>query len=233
MRRRDFLIACGSGALVARAGTYANAQPSDRRARIGILMNFAAGQPEGQARVTAFTQAMAQHGWIAGQNARFDFHWSDGNADTDINSAAAIIASAPNVILASGGAYARAARRATSNIPIVFAQVTDPVGQGLVSSLAAPGGNATGFTQSEFSLSGKWLDLLREFSPQLSKVAVIRSILNPAAVSQFAVIQALAPTKGIEVFPASPSDDVEVDRILAMVSREKAGGLIIVTGLQK
>jgi putative ABC transport system substrate-binding protein len=232
VNRRDFLLACGGGTLAVLPGDSAQAQ-SERRVRIAILMNFAAGQPEGQARVIAFTQTMAQHGWIAGQNARFDFYWTDGEADSTIKNAAAMVAKGPNLILASGGSAARAARRATSTIPIVFAQVTDPAGQGLVASLAAPGGNATGFTQSEFSLSGKWLDLLREFSPTASKVAVVRSSFNPAAVSQFAVIQALAPTKGMEVFPASPSDEEEVDRVLATVAREKSGGMIVVTGLSE
>ena len=230
MKRREFITLLG-GAVGAAWPVGAWGQQRQRMVRVGVLMNLAASQPEGQARLAAFVQTMEQHGWKDGTNTVFDTHWSDGKAEGMRMTAIAVAAAAPDVIFASGGTAARAARNATPTTPIIFNQLTDPVGGGLVESLSAPGGNATGFTPWEFGFSGKWLELLKELAPSVSRIAVIRTATNAAAVSQFAVIQTLAQSLGIEVIPASPSNEDEVDRVLTNVARGGKGGLIVVTGL--
>jgi len=231
MERRALLKLLGGAAATWPMNAWG--QQRQRKVRVSILMNLPAAHVEGQRRLTAFTQTLAQLGWIDGTNATFDVHWSEGNVDAYRTQASTIVASAPDVIFASGGNAARAARNATSTTPIIFSQVTDPVGVGLVASLSAPGGNATGFTPWEFGFSGKWFELLKELSPKLSRIAVVRSIANPAPISQFAIIQSLAQSFGIEVIPANPNQDDEVRRVLSTVAGRPGGGLIVVTGLSE
>src|SRR5579864_6455321 len=171
MRRRDFIFLAGGAAVLPRA---VRAQQPARMRQIGVLMPFAADDLEAQARITAFVQGLQQLGWTDGRNMRIDTRWAAGNADDTRKYAAELVALTPDVILATGSATVAALQQATRTVPIVFVQIADPVGSGLVESLAQPGGNATGFTLFEYGLSGKWLELLKEIAPGVTRAAVLR-----------------------------------------------------------
>ena len=175
MKRRQFITLLGSAGVA--WPLAARAQQPERMRRIGVLMNLAADDPEALARVTAFRQGLQQLGWTDGHNVRIEYRWAAGDADRIRTYAAELVALAPNVILASGSPSVGALQQATRTVPIVFVNVTDPVGGGLVASLARPGGSTTGFTLFEFGISGKWLELLKEIAPRVTRAAVIR---NPA-----------------------------------------------------
>jgi putative ABC transport system substrate-binding protein len=218
MRRREFLGVVGSAAawpLAARA--------QERVRRIGVLMNLAADDPLGQARITALVQGLAQLGWIDGRNVRIDYRWGAGNAEHNRKYAAELVALAPDVLLGWGNAIAAASR----SIPIVFAQSVDPVGSGIVESLARPGGNATGFMGYEYSLSGKWLELLKEIAPGVTRAGVLRDTSTPAGIGQFSAIQALAPALRVEINPINMRDASEIERAVAAVAGSPNGGLIV------
>jgi putative ABC transport system substrate-binding protein len=187
MIRREFITILGGA--VAAWPLQARAQPSERVRRIGVLMNGAADDQDAQASVTAFLQTMQQLGWSDGRNVRIEYRWGDGNADNIRKYAAELAALAPDVIFATGTAGMRPLLQATRTVPIVFAQVADPVGAGFVDSLSRPGGNATGFMQFEYSLSAKWLELLKQIAPNVTRAAVIRDPEITAGIGQFAVIQ--------------------------------------------
>src|SRR5215831_6705582 len=196
MKRRQFITLVGGAA--ATWPLAAPAQQAERMRRIGVLTPFAADEAEGHARLTAFAQALQQSGWAVGQNVQIDYRWGDGKPATMRKYAAELIALAPDVVLASSSASLAPLLEATRTVPIVFAGVGDPVAAGYVESLARPGGNATGFTVYEYSIGGKWLELLKEVSPRVTRVAVIRDSSIAAGPGQFGAIQALAPSLGVE-----------------------------------
>jgi ABC-type uncharacterized transport system substrate-binding protein len=223
MRRREFIALLSSTAvgwpLVARA------QQPERMRRIGVLMNLAADDPEGQARSAAFLQALQQLGWSDGRNVRIDYRWAAGDAGHFQRYAEELLALAPDVILASATPSVQALQQATRTVPIVFAIVADPVGAGFVDSLARPGGNVTGFTPFEFAFGAKWLELLKEIAPHLTRVAVLRDFtIGPA---QLSAIQAVAPSFGVELSPVGVRDAGEIERTIAAFARSSNGGLIV------
>jgi putative ABC transport system substrate-binding protein len=203
MRRREFV------ALVSGAAAWplaVRAQQAEQMRRIGVLMNRTADDPEGQATFAAFQQGLQQLGWSDGRNLRFDTRWGTNDVDRDRRDAAELVGLSPEVILAGGTPGVTALQRFTRSLPIVFVGVTDPVGAGLVDSLARPGGNVTGFMLFEYGSSGKWLELLKQIAPQLTRVAVLRDTTNPAGGAQLGAIQAAAQPLGVEVSPVIVRD---------------------------
>ena len=223
MNRRAFIALLGSAAAWPLA---VRAQQPGRVRRIGVLMTGVAGDSEGQARLTGFLQGLQEFGWTAGRNARIDYRWAADNADRR-KYAAELVALAPDVILASTSASVAALEQASRTLPIVFASVTDPVGQGFVASLARPGGNTTGFALYEYGFSAKWLELLKEIAPRVTRVAVVRNAANPSEVPQFAAIQAVAPSLGVELIPIIGRDPADIERDITTFARGRNGGLIV------
>ena len=206
----------------------AHAQQPERMRRVGVLMNSAADDPESQARVGAFLQGLQASGWTIGGNVRIEYRWGGGgDSDRLRRLAAELVALAPDVILAGTGGTTGALRQASRTVPIVFAQAVDPVGAGSVASLARPGGNATGFTQFEYGLSAKWLELLKEIAPGLARAAVLRET-GIAGIGQWAVIQAAASSLGVEMSPVDVGDAGEIERAVSAFARGSNGGLIVV-----
>jgi ABC-type uncharacterized transport system substrate-binding protein len=225
MKRREFISLIGGAAAI--WPLAARAQERERVRRIGALIAAAADDPEAQARVAAFVLRLQQLGWIRGRNVRIDIRWTGGNADDIRRNSAELIALAPDVMLSGGGSSVGPLLRATRTVPIVFAYVLDPVGSGFVNSLARPGGNATGFMQFEYSLSGKWLDLLKEIAPGVTRAAVVRDSAITAGIGQFALIQSVAPSLGMEVSSINVRDAPEIERAVAAFARSGNGGLIV------
>ena len=225
LKRREFITLLGGAA--AAWPLAARAQQPERMRRIGVLMSLAADDPEAQARLAAFLQGLQQLGWTDGRNVRIDYRWAAGDADRIRRYAAELVALAPDVILASGSPSVAALLQATRTVPIVFAHVADPVGAGFVESLARPGGNATGFTLFEYGISGKWLELLKEIAPGVTRVAVLRDPAIAAGIGQFAAIQAVAPSFGVELRPIDVRDAGEIERAVAAFARGPNGGLIV------
>jgi putative ABC transport system substrate-binding protein len=223
-KRRDFITLLGS---VAAWPLAARAQQGERMRRIGVLMNQAADDPEGQARLIAFVQALQQFGWTDGRNVRIDTRWAAGDADRIRQYAAEFAAPAPHVILATGSFGVGPLLQATRAVPIVFVIVPDPVGAGFVDNLARPGGNATGFLQFEYALSGKWLELLKQVAPSVTRAAVIRDPAITAGIGQFGVIQSVAQSLGVEVSPVNVRDPSEIERAVATFARTPNAGLIV------
>ncbi|MFL5073469.1 MAG: ABC transporter substrate-binding protein [Xanthobacteraceae bacterium] len=205
----------------------ARAQQRERVRRIGVLNSLAADDPEGQARLKAFQQGLQQLGWTDGRNVLIDRRWAAGDAGHFQRYAEELLALAPDVILASAAPSVQALQRATRTVPIVFANVSDPVASGFVQSLARPGGNATGFMQFEFGLSGKWLELLKQVAPDLMRAAVLRDPDVGTGTTQFAVIQAMAPLLRVEVNPVNVRDPSEIRRAVEAFARSPNGGLIV------
>ncbi len=208
MRRREFITLLGGAAAWPH---LARAQQPDRMRRIGVLIG-ATDDQEMQARLAAFRQALQQLGWTDGRNVRIDTRWGVANADDIRKYAAELVALAPDVILAGGNAPVERLIQATRTVPIVFAIVLDPVGSGIVDSLSRPGGNATGFMQFEYSLTAKWLELLKQVAPAVTRAAVLRDSTLAAGIGQFAVIQSVAPSVGVEVSPINGRDASEIER---------------------
>jgi putative ABC transport system substrate-binding protein len=224
MRRRDLISVIGSAAVWPLA---AYAQQASRMRRIGVLVNLSMDDPLGQARQKAFVQGLQALGWTEGRDVQIDTRWGGGDADQFRKYAAELIALEPDVILATSGATMPALMQATRTVPIVFVQVPDPVGSGFVASLARPGGNATGFAQFDFSLSGKWLEVLKEIAPRVTRVAVLRDPADPAGTGQFGAIQIAAPSFGIEVRPIDVREPVAIEDGIAAVASAPNGGLIV------
>jgi putative ABC transport system substrate-binding protein len=226
IQRREFIVSLSSMAAWPMA---ALAQQTDRMRRIGLLMNRAADNPEGQDRIAAFHQALQELGWTVGRNVRIDTRWGEDDAERERKYATELVALAPDIILASGTLSVAALQQVSRTLPIVFAAVTDPVGAGFVDSLARPGGNATGFMIYEYSLSAKWLELLKQIAPSVTRVAVIRNSDNPAGMAVFGAIQNAAQSLGVEVSPVSVSvrDAGEFERIIAAFARSPNGGLVV------
>jgi putative tryptophan/tyrosine transport system substrate-binding protein len=222
--RREFITLLGGAAawpLTARA------QQREKMRRIGVLMNLAADDAEGQARLAAFLQGLQEASWAVGRNVRIDLRWSAGDADRFRKQAAELVALAPDVILASGTPAAAPLLQATRTVPIVFAQVVDPVGAGLVASLARPGGNATGFTAFEYGMSGKWVELLKEIAPGVTRVAVLRDAATSSGIGMLGAIQSVASSFGMELTPVGVSDASEIERGITALARASNGGLIV------
>ena len=225
MRRRYFMsLVSGAAATWPLA---ARAQQTGRVRRIGVLMNLAAADPVGQARLAAFIQGLQQLGWIDGRNVRIDIRWGAGDADRFRAYAVELVALAPDVILAASGATVPPLLRATRSVPIVFVQTPDPVGAGFVETLARPGGNATGFTQLEFSMSVKWLELLKEIAPGVRRMAILRDFTDPAGMGQWGAIQSMAPSFGVEVSPIDARDVDSIERAVTAFARAPGGGLVV------
>ncbi len=229
MNRRAFISLLGGGAAAAWPLAVRAQQPGPGL-RIGVLMNLAANDPEATRRVVAFGQGLQELGWTEGRNIRIDYRWNAGDADAIRRQAAELLALTPNVFLTNGGTIVGALQQATRTVPIVFVAVTDPVGGGYVTSLARPGGNATGFSQFEYGLSGKWLELLKEIAPRVTRAAVIRDPARTSGVGQFAAIQAVAPSLGVELSPVDPRDPGEIERAITAFARGSNGGLIVASG---
>jgi putative ABC transport system substrate-binding protein len=227
MRRREFIAALGSAAAWPLA---AHAQQGERVRRIGVLLPAAADDPEYQARVAAFHQGLALLGWTIGRNVRIDTRWAGVHAAEIRRHAAELAALAPDVILAPGASPGGPLLPATRTVPVVFPVVSDPVAAGYVDSLARPGGNATGFMVWEYNLSGKWLELLKQIAPGVTRAAVLRDPALAAGIGQFAAIQAAAPSLGVEVRPVGVRDAGEIERAVADFARSPNGGLIVTTG---
>jgi putative tryptophan/tyrosine transport system substrate-binding protein len=205
----------------------AHAQPSVGTRRIGVLMYLEENDPQSKIYVDAFVQTLQKLGWTVGRNLRIDYRWTGGDAERVRKYAAELVALAPEVILAAGGSHVGPLQRATHTIPIVFVQVADAVGGGFVKSLAKPGGNATGFTNFEFDISTKWLELLKQIAPRMTRTAVLRDPNNPNGTAQFGAIQAVAPSLGVEVSPIGLNDAREIEDGLNEFGRESNGGVIV------
>jgi ABC-type uncharacterized transport system substrate-binding protein len=226
MRRRDF-IKVFAGAVTAWPFA-ARAQQSDRVRRIGVLMAATADDPEWQARIAAFQQGLQQLGWSEGRNVYIDTRCATTNPDDIRRHAAELAALAPDVILAgTGTATVAPLLQATRTVPIVFAVVIDPVGAGFVDSLARPGGNATGFTVFEYSMSGKWLELLKQIAPTVTRAAVLRDPTIVSGIGQFAAVQAVAPSMGVDLSAVDVRDAGEIERAVTAFARSSNGGLIM------
>jgi putative tryptophan/tyrosine transport system substrate-binding protein len=227
MRRREFITLLGGAAAWPFA---AQAQPVDRVRRAGMLLSGTADDPGWQARVAAFVQGLQQSGWIDGRNLQLDIRWSAGIAADAFKHAAELVALAPDVIVASGSSALGPLQQVTRTVPIVFVHVPDPVGGGFVDSLARPGGNATGFLLSEYGLSGKWLELLKEIAPGVTRAAIIRDSALSSGIGQFAAIQSVAPSLGVEVIPVGGPGAFEIERAVAAFARASNVGLIVTGG---
>ena len=228
MRRREFLkVAAGSAGIWPLA---AHAQQPEPMRRIGVLMNRAANDPDGQARLAAFKQNLQQLGWTDGGNVRVDTRWGEDDVERERRYAAELVALAPDVILASGTLSVAPLKRSSRTLPIVFVGVVDPVGGGIVDNLARPGGNTTGFLVFEYSLGAKWLDLLRQIAPSVTRVAVLRDPDIPSGTAMFGVIQSAAQSVGLEVNPIGMRDAGEIERAVADFARSANGGLIVTIG---
>ena len=226
--RREFISAIGGATVAWPLATRAQ-QPEQMR-RISVLMNVAADDPEGPSRLAVFQQALQQLGWSEGHNVRIDIRFGANDVDHDRTYATELAALAPDVILAGGTLGVSALQRVTHTIPIVFVGVSDPVGAGLVDTLARPGGNVTGFMLFEYSSSGKWLELLKEIMPRLTRAAVLRDSANPAGIAQFGAIQAAAQSLGVEMNPIGIRDAGEIERAVAAFAHSANGGLIVTPG---
>jgi putative tryptophan/tyrosine transport system substrate-binding protein len=223
MRRREFMTLVGG---MASLSLTARALQSERKRRVGVLMGLA-GDAQAEDRIAAFVQGLQQLGWTDGRNLQIDYRRGAGGTDNTRRYAAELVALEPDVILASGGSVVGALLQATRTVPIVFTQTPDPVAAGFVASLARPGGNATGFATSEYGISAKWLELLKEIAPGVTRAAVLRDPTIAAGIGQFALIQSAASSFGVELSPIDVRDDIEIERGVAAFARGSNSGLIV------
>jgi putative ABC transport system substrate-binding protein len=228
VKRREFITLLGGTA--AAWPLAARSQQGERRRHIGILMSAAEGDQEARAQQTAFVHALNELGWANGRNVNIDTRWGGADAGRLLTNARDLVAQGPDLILASGGVSMQALLQANRTVPIVFLQVLDPVGAGYVGSLARPGGNVTGFTNFEYGMSGKWLEVIKEMVPEMTRAAVLRDPGATSGTAQFAAIQAVAPLLRVELIPLGLGDVGEIERNIAEFARTKNGGLIIVPG---
>ena len=225
MRRREFIVLLGGAAVVWPLAAGAQ-QEGERVRRIGSLTGIADGSMT-QARLATFLETLQRLGWTEGQNVQVDRRWGGGDADRIRKYAAELATLNPDVLLATGAPATQQLLRATRTVPIVFVLVPDPVGSGFVESLSRPGGNATGFMQFEYGLSGKWLELLKEIAPGVTRAAVLRDPALPAGIGSFAIIQSVAQSVGVDVSPISVRDAAEIERAISAFARSLNGGLIV------
>jgi ABC-type uncharacterized transport system substrate-binding protein len=231
MKRRDFITLLGGAATApVFAPLAARAQQPERTRRIGVLLPAAADDSDSQIWVGAFLQGLAQSGWTIGRNVRIDTRWGAGNAERIRKLAAELVALTPDVILAHGSSTVRPLLQLTRTVPIVFPIAGDPVAAGLVGSLARPGGNATGFMSFEYNIGGKWLELLTEIAPGVTRAAVLRDSSQGSGTSHFAVIQAMARSLRVDVSPIELRDAVEIERAVAAFASSGNGGLVVTAG---
>ena len=224
MRRRDVI----TGLCAAAGWSFAaRAQRTDGTRLIGVLMPLTAHDPEGQARVSTFRQALQDRGWIEGRNLRLEVRWSAGDAERNRRFAAELVALAPDVILAGSGQVVGALQKETGTVPIVFTVAIDPVALGFVESLSRPGGNTTGFLQLEYSFCAKWLELLKEIAPWVTRAAVLRDAAVRSGNAQFDAIQSVAPEFGVELSAVDVHDRDKLERALTVFARDGNGGLIV------
>jgi len=224
--RRDVMSLLAGGAAAA-SPLAARAQQRERMRRIGVLMSTAADDPEGKAQLAAFLQGLQQLGWTIGRNLQIDYRWGAVDTDRVRNYSAELVALAPDIILAVGGTIVGALEQATRTVPIVFVNATDPVGRGLIESLARPGGNVTGFTPFEFGISAKWLELLKQIAPRVTRAAVIRDPTATGTVGQLGAIQSVAPSVGVELRSIDARDAGEIERGVTTFARGSNDGLIV------
>jgi putative tryptophan/tyrosine transport system substrate-binding protein len=225
MRRREFITLLGGAA--AAWPLAARAQQTERVRRIGVLMSVAEDDPEAQARLAAFRNSLQELGWADGKNMRMDTRWGGGDSDRIRMYSAELVALAPDVIMASGGSVTGPLLQVTRTVPIVFTQTPDPVGAGFVDSLPRPGGNATGFTLFEYDMGAKWLEVLKEIAPNVTRVAVLRDSALPQGAGQLGAIQTAASSFRVEVSPLNVRDTSEIERTVAAFANSANGGLIV------
>jgi putative ABC transport system substrate-binding protein len=224
MKRRDFITTVASA--IAWPLTVRAQQP-DRIRRIGVFMNLAADDPQSSKEISAFLDGLRERGRAPGSSLQIEYRWVADDPNLDRKNAQELIAIAPDVLLVGGGTYAGMLQQMTSTVPIVFVEASDPVNRGLVASLAQPGSNVTGFTQFEFSIGGKWLELLKQIAPSVGRVAVIRDPSQSSAVGQFAAMQALAPSLGVEISPIDARDIGAIEQAMTAFARGANGGMIV------
>jgi ABC-type uncharacterized transport system substrate-binding protein len=225
VKRRQFITLLGGTAAAWPLAVLA--QQGERSRRVAVLMNYLVNHPEAQARVAAFRARMSEAGWIEGQNIQIDFHWGAGGADHMQSAVATLIGLSPHVIVSSGTPATKAAQQATSSIPIVFANVADPVGAGIVVSLARPGGNTTGFTNYEYAMGGKWLEVLHETAPRVNRFAVLQAVNNPSLDGFMREIESAAMRLRVQVTAAPVRNTSDVEHEIEMLAREPNAGLIV------
>jgi putative tryptophan/tyrosine transport system substrate-binding protein len=225
VRRRDF-IKSAAGAITIWPLPLRAQQPP-RLPLIGVAMSLAADDPEARARLAAFRQRLQELGLNVGHDVQIEYRWGAGDADLNRRNAAELVASAPAVILATGTPTLEPLLQATRTVPIVFVQVSDPVGIGLVESLSHPGGNATGFTLADYTIAGKWLELLKDIAPNVTRVAFIRDSATTAGSGQWGASEAFAPSFGMELRPVNGSLDAEAERAIAKLAGDANGGIIV------
>jgi len=224
MKRRNFITLLGGAAA---AWPLAARAQQERMRRIGVLMNLTADDPESPARLAAFAQGLADLGWTIGRNLRIDYRWAAGDPERIRRDADELVALAPDLILSSGTPTVAALQKATRSVPIVFAQVVDPVGNGFVETLARPGGNITGFSVFEYGISGKWLELLKEIAPSVTRAAILRDLALASGSGQFGALQSVAPSLGVELSPVGVGDAGAMERAVVAFARSPNGGLIV------
>ena len=222
--RRKFLATLGAAAAWPLA---ARAQQRERMRRVGVLMHLAADDPEGQSRVAAFLQGLQEAGWAVGRNVNIDVRWAAGEADRFRRDAMEIVALTPDVILTSAPPSIRAMQQATRTLPIVFVLVPDAVGTGIIDSLSRPGGNTTGFTSTELGMPVKWLELLKDIAPKMTRAAVLRDAADATAIGQFGAVKGASPSFGVEISSIGVANAEEIERGITAFAREPNGGLIV------
>src|SRR5262249_50917476 len=222
MRRREFIGLVGGAAVT--LPLAARAQQTERMRRIGVFMNLAANDPQSSKQISAFLDGLRERGWTSGRNLQIEYRWAADDTRLYHKHAQELIAIAPDVLLVGGGTATGILQQLTSTVPIVFVEASDPVNRGLVASLAQPGGNITGFTQFEFSIGGKWLELLKQIAPSVRRAAVIRDPTQSSAVGQFAAIQALAPSLGVEISPIDAREISAIEQAMTAFARGANGG---------
>src|SRR3974390_1876257 len=227
MRRREFLGILGCAAAWPIAS---KAQPADRTRVVGVLTNLGPDDPEAKARITAFEQTLQQLGWAVGRDLKIEIRETGSDLDQLRRYAAELVALAPDVILTIGSVALAPLQQATRTIPIVFVNVPDPVGAGFVQSMAQPGGNITGFSNFEYSMSGKWAELLKQIAPQATRALVLRDSSSAAGIGQFAAVRSIAQGLGVELTPSNVRDADEIERNVAGFARSANGGVIVTAG---